>query len=169
MNLRILFSCALTGLALTSCGYHLGGMKPARMDDMHTFCVEMFENNTVQPSVGVYMTTAVTNALQSDGTYRLAPRNEADFIVKGTVSHISRDSLTTSTKDSYISTQIGVTVHVQYEIVNRKTGIIISKGTESEQASYFNQNGSTITAMESALFYATSRVADDIVLNITTR
>ena len=120
MNLRILFPYALAGLALTSCGYHLGGMKPAKMEDMHTFCVEMFENNTVQPSVGVYMTTAVTNAMQSDGTYRLAPRNEADFIVKGTVSHISRDSLTTSTKDSYISTQIGVTAHVEYELVNRK-------------------------------------------------
>lgn len=169
MNLRTLFSTALAGVALTSCGYHLGGMRPAYMDDMHTFCVEMFENNTVQPSVGVYMTTAVTNALQSDGTYRLAPRKEADFIVRGTVSHITRDSLTASTEDSYISTQIGVTVHVQYELVNRKTGAVISKGIESEQASYFNQDGSTITAMESALYYATTRVADDIVLNITTR
>lgn len=169
MNLRNLLPCVLTGIALSSCGYHLGGMKPAKMEDMHTFCVEMFENNTVQPSVGVYMTTAVTNAMQSDGTYRLAPRNEADFIVKGSVSHISRESLTTSTKDSYISTQIGVTVHVQYELLNRKTGAIISKGSESEQASYFNQDGSTITAMESALYYATTRVADDIVLNITTR
>ena len=144
-------------------------MKPANMDDMHTFCVEMFENNTVQPSVGVYMTTAVTNALQSDGTYRLAPRGDADFIVKGKVTHITRDSLTTSTKDSYISTQIGVTVHVQYELVNRKTGAVLSKGNASQMASYFNQDGSTITAMESAMYYATTRVADDIVLNVTTR
>ena len=169
MNLRMICSCALAGLTLASCGYHLGGMKPANMDDMHTFCVEMFENNTVQPSVGVYMTTAVTNALQSDGTYRLAPRGDADFIVKGKVTHITRDSLTTSTKDSYISTQIGVTVHVQYELVNRKTGAVLSKGNASQMASYFNQDGSTITAMESAMYYATTRVADDIVLNVTTR
>ena len=169
MNLQMLLSCALAGLALSSCGYHLGGLKPANMQDMHTFCVEMFENNTVQPSVGMYMTTAMTNSLQSDGTYRLAPRNEADFIVKGKVSHITRDSLTTSTQDSYVSTQIGVTVHVDYKIINRNTGATLASGSCSQQAAYFNQVGSTISSMESALYYATNRVADDIVLNLTTR
>lgn len=169
MNLRMLLSCALAGLAVSSCGYHLGGLKPASMENMHTFCVEMFENNTVQPSVGIYMTTAMTNAMQSDGTYRLAPRDEADFIVKGKVSHISRESLTTSTKDSYVSTQIGVTVHVDYKIIDRKTGDTITSGSGAQQAAYFNQVGSTISSMESALYYATNRVADDIVLNLTTR
>ena len=169
MNLRMLLSCALAGLTFSSCGYHLGGLKPVRMENMHTFCVEMFENNTVQPLVGVYMTTAVTNAMQSDGTYRLAPRNDADFVVKGKVTHITRESLTTSTQDSYVSTQIGVTVHVDYSVVNRKTGEVITSGSDAEQAAYFNQVGSTITSMESALFYATSRVADDIVLSLTTR
>lgn len=165
----MLLSFALAAFTLGSCGYHLGGYKPDIMDNMNTFCVDMFENETVQPSVSVYMTSAMTNALQADGTYRLAPRDEADFIVKGSVTHIDRESLTTSTKDSYISTQIGVRVHVKYELVDRKTGARITSGSVNEMASYFNQVGSTITSMESALFYATNKVADDIVLNLTTR
>lgn len=169
MKTRPILSCSLAALALCSCSYHLGGLKPRYMDNMNTFCVEMFENNTVQPSVGVFMTTAMTNALQGDGTYRLASREEADFVIKGVITHITRDSLTTSTKDSYVSTQIGVTVHVDYQLINRKTGAAITSGSESAQASYFNQSGSTISAMESALFYASSRVADEIVLNLTTQ
>lgn len=168
MKMRQLLSAAMAGILLSSCGYHLGGIKPAHMKEMNTFCVEMFENNTVQPSVGVFMTTNITNTLQSDGTYRLAPRNEADFIVKGSVTNITRDSLTTSSDDSYISTQIGMTVHVSYTLINRKTGETITKGTTSAQGAYFNQAGSTISAMESALFYATSRAAEEIVLNLTT-
>ena len=162
----------LTGmlaLGLGSCGYHLGGVKPASMQDMNTFCVEMFENNTVQPNVGVLMTTAMANALQSDGTYRMAPRDEADFIVKGTVTSISRDSLIANTEDSYISTYIALQVHAEYEVVDRKTGKRLSGGSASGMGSYFNQVGNTQSSIDTTLSYATRRLADDITLNITTR
>lgn len=168
MKKSLLLSGVLAGLALSSCGYHLGGLKPRYMADMNTFCVEMFENNTVQPSVGVYMTTTLTNAMQGDGTYRLAPRNEADFVIRGKITHITRESLTTNPDDSYISTQIGLTIHVKYELVNGKTGATIIAGEQEAQGAYFNQSGSTISGMESALFYAASRISDDIVLNLTT-
>lgn len=167
MKARFLLSCALGGLLFSSCGYHLGGLKPAYMNDMHTFCVEMFENNTLQPSVGVYMTTNMTNTLQTDGTYRLAPRNEADFVVKGVVKSIDRTSLTADTLDSYISSQIGVIVVVEYTVLDRKTGKVITSGVETADGAYYNQSGSTISAMDSALFYATNRAAEKIMLDIT--
>ena len=162
----------LTGmlaLGLASCGYHLGGVKPASMQDMNTFCVEMFENNTVQPNVGVLMTTAIANALQSDGTYRMAPRNEADFIVKGTVTNISRDSLIANTEDSYISTYIALRVSAEYEVIDRKTGKRLSGGSSSGMGSYFNQVGNTQSSIDTTLSYATRRLADDITLSLTTR
>lgn len=162
----------LTGmlaLGLASCGYHLGGVKPASMQDMNTFCVEMFENNTVQPNVGVLMTTAIANALQSDGTYRMAPRDEADFIVKGTVTNISRDSLIANTEDSYISTYIALRVSAEYEVIDRKTGKRLSGGSSSGMGSYFNQVGNTQSSIDTTLSYATRRLADDITLSLTTR
>ena len=162
----------LTGmlaLGLGSCGYHLGGVKPASMQNMNTFCVEMFENNTVQPNVGVLMTTAIANALQSDGTYRMTPREEADFIVKGTVTNISRDSLIANTEDSYISTYIALRVSAEYEVIDRKTGKRLAGGSSSGMGSYFNQVGNTQSSIDTTLSYATRRLADDITLSLTTR
>lgn len=160
----------LTGLLaflVSSCGYHLGGIKPRYMKNMNTFCVEVFENNTVQPNVGMLMTTAMANELQSDGTYRMAPRSEADFILKGTVTHITRESLRTNTDDTYVSSEIGLTVHVEYEIVDRKSGKVLRENESSATGSYFNQGVNTVSAMDTALSYATRLVAENITLNLT--
>lgn len=165
-TLPAVFSGALALLA-GSCGYHLGGLKPGYMENMNTFCVEMFENNTVQPNVGGLMTTAMTDTLQSDGTYRMAPRSEADFILKGTVTQIERESLRTNTDDTYVSSEIGLVVYVDYEVVERRTGQILRKGNTSASGSYFNQGVNTVSAMDSAISYATRLVAENITLNLT--
>lgn len=157
----------LLACVVSACGYHLGGIKPGNMKNMNTFCVEVFENNSTQPNVGMLMTTAVGNNLQSDGTYRMAPRSDADFIVKGTVSHISRTSYRTNTDDTYVSSEIGLTVHVDYQIIDRKTGNILSKGKTRGTGSYFNQGVNTVSAMDTALSYATRRAADNITLSLT--
>lgn len=163
---RVIFS-GMLALLVSACGYHLGGVKPGNMKDMNTFCVEMFENNTVQPNVGMLMTTAMANTLQSDGTYRMAPRSEADFILKGTVTHIERDSLRTNTDDTYVSSEIGLIVHVDYKIVNRKTGKVLRDGSSHATGSYFNQGVNTVSAMDTALSYATRLLAENITLNLT--
>lgn len=162
----------LTGFAafvVSSCGYHLGGVKPANMKNMNTFAVEMFENNTVQPNVGMLMTTAMADTLQSDGTYRMAPRNKADFIVKGVVTSIERNSLITNTEDTYVSREIGLEVNVDYEVVDRKTGKVLRSGSTSGTGSYYNQGVNTVSAMDTALSYATRRLADSITLNLTSK
>ncbi len=159
---------SVAALVFSSCGYHLGGMKPVSMKDMNTFCVEVFENETLHPNAGMLMTTAMANALQSDGTYRMAPRNEADFIVKGTVSRIVREALITDSEDTYISEQIGACVHVNYQVLERRTGKVLFHSEESETGEFFNQIGNAESAMESAISYATRRIADEITLNLTT-
>lgn len=155
--------------ALSSCGYHLGGMKAPAMENMNTFCVEMFANETELPSAGILMTTAMANTLQSDGTYRMAPRKDADFVVKGNVRKIARSSMITNTEDTYISTQIGVRVEVDYQIVDMKNGRVLVSSQASEEGNFFNEVGSTESAFESAISYATRRIADEITTNLVTR
>ena len=161
-----LFFIAAAAIVLASCGYHIGALKPSYMKDMNTFCVEVFENETLYPDVGVMMTTAVANSLQSDGTYRMAPRKEADFIVKGSVSRISRESLIISADDTYVSEKIALTVYVNYEVIERKTGKTLSKSFAVDASSIFNQAGSSESSIESALSYATRRIADDITVDL---
>lgn len=163
-----LLIAAGSALALSACGYHLGGMKPDSMKDMHTFCVEVFENETLYPNAGMLMTTAMGNALQSDGTYRMAPHGQADFIVKGKVARIERESLITDSEDTYISKQIGARVYVQYQVVDRKTGKNLINSEEEDVGEFFNQMGNTESAEESAISYATRRIADEIVIALVT-
>lgn len=166
-TLRILITAA-AALVLSSCGYHLGGMKPAGMKDMNTFCVEVFGNETLYPNAGMLMTTAMANALQSDGTYRMASRKDADFIVKGTVTRASRVSQITDSDDTYVSLKLGLTVSVNYKVIERKTGKELYDSTLMETTSFFNQVGSTESAVESALSYATRRLADEITIELVT-
>lgn len=160
---------ASVAAVLASCGYHLGGMKAPYMENMNTFCVEMFANETEQPSAAVLMTTALANTLQSDGTFRMASRKEADFVVKGNVRKIDRNSMITNTEDTYISTQIGVRVVVDYQIVDMKNGRVLLSSQASEEGNFFNEVGNTESAFEAAISYATRRIADEITTNLVTR
>lgn len=159
---------AVSALAFSACGYHLGGMKPDSMRNMNTFCVEVFENETLYPNAGMLMTTAMANALQSDGTYRMAPHGQADFIVKGKVARIERESQITDSDDTYISRQIGTHVYVQYQVVDRKSGKNLFNSEEEEVGEFFNQIGSNESAEEAAISYATRRIADEIVIALVT-
>ena len=163
-----LFITSVAALAISACGYHLGGMKPVSMKEMNTFCVEVFENETLHPNAGMLMTTAMANALQSDGTYRMAPHNDADFIVKGKVARITRESLIRDSEDTYVSKQLGARVYVQYQIVERATGKILFNSGAEESGEFFNQVGSTESAFETAISYATRRIADEIVIDLVT-
>lgn len=160
---------ALAAGLLSSCGYHLGGVKPAAMQDMNTFCVEMFDNETVVPNVAVQMTTALTDAVQRDGTYTLAPRDKADFRITGTVYHVVRNSLSNDYFDAYRSLELAVNVQVKYAVTDNRTGKVVTQSSVSGQGTHFNDEGNVQSSMDSALSYATRRAAEAIVNNIANR
>ncbi|MGN0836235.1 MAG: LPS assembly lipoprotein LptE [Akkermansia sp.] len=166
MKHRMLFCCALLAALLPGC-VHMGGQKPEVMKDMSTFCVMMFENHSTQPSVGMLMTTAVTDALQRDGTYRLVPSSQADFLLSGSVTQLTRRSLLTDSDDSYLSREVGVEVHVIYQVLDRRSGRVVMEREVNGSASYFTDAGVVQTSLESALSYATRRAADDITNDLT--
>lgn len=167
MNPRLLFRCAGAALLLLPGCVHMGGQKPEAMKDMNTFCVTMFENHSTQPSVGMLMTTAVTDALQRDGTYRLVPASQADFLLSGSVTHLSRSSLLTDPDDSYLSREVGVEVHVTYKVLDRRSGKVVLERSVTGTGSYFTDAGVVQTSLESALSYATRLAADDITNDLT--
>ena len=168
MNIRSLFTACLgSALLLSGCGYHLGGLRCMALKNMDTFCVNMFSNHTTQPNVAMQMTTALTNALQRDGSFRMASPSECDCKVDGTVRRITRDALATDSDDTYISSEIGLTVHVAYRVTDTRTNKILVQGETIAEASYFNTEGNTQTSRAAALSYATRKAADNIVYQLT--
>lgn len=169
---RLLFlPVAAAALLLSACSlelYHMGGLKPATMQELSTFSVEMFANHSTQPTAGVLLTTAVTDSLQRDGTYRLASSGKADFTVSGEITHLSRESLLTDPNDTYLSREVGLTVHVRYTVRNNRTGAVIMQRDVSGQGSYFTDAGNQQSAVDSALSYAARNAAEELTNDLTT-
>lgn len=164
--LLLLLSALL--VLLPSCGYRLGGLRRANMKNLETFCVEVFENRTLYPSLSSQITTAVVDTLQRDGSYRLAPADDCDFKVSGIVDTVAASGLRTNAGDTYLSSEVGLTVHVNYTITNCRTGKVLLNASVQAQGSFFNDDtGNVQTARESALSYATRRAAELIVQALT--
>ncbi len=167
----VLGAAVLLGLAsagLAGCGYHVGGVKPAALSRMDSFCVEMFSNTSTQPQVSMQLTSALTDALQSDGTYRLVRRGAADFVVSGQVVSITPVSLTTDWRDTYRSSEIGLLLKVRYVVRDGKSGEELTSGGVTTESSYFNQDGVNVqNARINALSYAARQAADEIAARLT--
>lgn len=162
---RLIILCALV-LSLVSCGYHLGGFKREALKEVDTFCVHMFDNRTIYPNVSVQLTSALTDTLQRDGTYRLAPEGQADVRVQGEVRSVHASSLRPNWADTYLSSEIGLTVVAFYKVVSVSTGKVLLSGVVRGEGSYFN-TGNTQTARDTALSYASRRAAELIVEALT--
>lgn len=168
MKRRVLLLLLGVALLVVSCGYHLGGTRSRAMNGLNTFCVEMFGNRTLYPSLGMQLTTALTDGLQRDGSFRLASPEKSDFKVSGIVTHVNARGLRTNAGDTYLSSEVGLTVYVSYTIANTRTGKVIMTRSVSAEGSFFNDDtGNVQTARESALSYATRQAAELIVQALT--
>lgn len=153
---------------ISSCGYRLGGLRKGSMKKLNTYSVDMFANETLYPNVAMQITTAVSDCMQRDGTYRLASPDKCDFTVSGVVTSVQANGLRTNAGDTYLSSEIGLTVHVDFTITNRRTGRALFTRTVRAQGSFFNDDtGNVQTARDSALSYATRRAAELIVQTLT--
>lgn len=165
---RYLILLLLASVLLASCGYRVGGVLKPAMRGLKTYNVEMFANQSIFPNVAMQVTTAVADTLQRDGSFSPAPADKSDFTVRGTVMSVSGVGLRTNAGDTYLSSEVGLIVHVQFVIVNNRTGRVIINKAVNGEGSYFNESiGNAQTARESALSYATRRAAELLVQSIT--
>lgn len=168
MNKISLIVGFLGALFLSSCGYHLGGLRSSAMKNVDTFCVEMFENRTTQAMVSMQMTTALTDALQRDGTFRMASPSSCDVRIEGCVTNVATTSLITDYRDSYISAEIGLRVFVTYKVIDCRTNKVLISGTTDAEGSLFNNDsGNVQAARDAALSFATRKAATNIVNRLT--
>lgn len=165
--LSIVFASLLSAALMVSCGYRLGGLKPKCMKGKETAFVEVFGNHTTQPGLAVQFTTAMADSLQRDGTYTLASPSTADVFIRGEVTDIKRSSLRTNPYDSYLSSEVGLTVTVEYQVVDRKTGAVLKSGRVKGEGSNLNTSGNVQGAVDNALASAARQAAEQLVTNLT--
>ena len=158
----------LITLSMVSCaGYKLGGAKPSSLADVKTIAVPMFSNGTQEPRAEALATTAVTDALVLDGTYRLAGRDSADAVLEGSLASIRYSTLRSSIIDSLLAEELTNEVSISWTLRDAKDPTKILASGNSDGHSSFFADSNLQTARRNALPDALGRAGRNLVSRLS--
>lgn len=164
--MRHLLTLFTASLLLCSCGYHLGGLKPAAMKEVRTISVDTFVNDSLEVQASGLVTNSIAESLQRDGTFKLVSRKNADARVEGRVISVNYVQLRSSDQDTYRSTELGLRLNVEYRVIQAGTNKVLMRGNASNQASLFSL-GNMQTSRTNALSFAARMAGDSIADHIS--
>ncbi len=158
----LLLATALTLAALSGCGYHLGGAKPARLQNVTKIAVPTFKNKTFVPNIEVLMADATIKQFQQDGTYEIVPDDRADAILYCTLQDANRNQQRAVRSNVLATREFGLRLELKYELVDRVTGEVILQGRETANTSFYSNDDLQI-AEQQAIVNAIAKIAVDLV------
>lgn len=158
----------LITLPMVSCaGYKLGGAKPPSLAGVKSIAVPMFSNGTQEPRAEALATTAVTDALVLDGTYRIADRDSADAVLEGTLGSIQYSTLRSSRLDSLLAEELTSEVTISWMLRDARDPTKILASGNSSGASSFFADSNLQTARRNALPDAFGRAGRNLVSTLS--
>ncbi len=165
MRYALLLLCTLP---LVSCaGYRLGGAKPPSLEGVRSIAVPMFSNGTLEPRAEALATTAVTDALVLDGTYRIADLDGADAVLEGSLNSIRYDTLRTSRLDSLLVEELTNEVSIIWTLRDAKDPTkVLASGISTGNSSFF-ADSNLQTARRNALPDALGRAGRNLVSTLS--
>lgn len=152
---------------LVSCaGYHLGGVKPASLAKVRNIQVPMFANATLHPRAEVLATSAVSNAMVQDGTYRITGIDQADAVLEGKLSEIRYSTIRGTRLDTLLPEELANTVTLTWTLRDaRNPTRILASGTSTGTSQLF-VSANLQTARNNALPEALERAGEALVSRI---
>lgn len=135
-NAVIVLSCCLL-TAFAGCGYHLGSAKPALLQNVTTLAIPTFKNKTYEPRLEVMMADSTIKQFQQDGTYEIVSDERADAILYCTLNEAKRRQARAVLSNVLATREFNLKLEVQYELVDRVTGAVITQGSVNADTSFF--------------------------------
>lgn len=162
MRIFAAFLAACLLVSVSGCGYHLGSAKPAVLQNVTKISIPTFKNKTYQPGIEVLMADATIKQFQQDGTYEIVPDQRADAILYCTVEDIEQSQARAVLSNVLATREFRLKMQVQYELVDRVTGVNILSGAIDADTSFYTNNDLQI-AEQQAVVNAIHKVAVDLV------
>jgi outer membrane lipopolysaccharide assembly protein LptE/RlpB len=156
----------LAAFLLAGCGYKLGEIRPTPMRSVRTLAVPTFKNKTFEPRVEVLLADTVIKTFQEDGTYTIVSDNTADAILNCTLNRIERRSLRSVQNNVLATSEFEIILEVNYQAVDRVTGIVLMEGRIRGSASFFASNDLQ-TSERQALPVAARNLAIEMVTRMS--
>jgi hypothetical protein len=147
-------------------GYQLGPIKPTNLANTHSLAVPTFKNETLEPRIQSLATNAVIKQLQMDGSYTVAAQKKADATLNATIKTIERRQLRSVRTDVLRSSELEVTVAIEYSVVDNQTSAILSKGSINGRTNIFLEPNFQLSERQ-AVQDALERAATNLVTSIS--
>ena len=161
------FLAFLSCAALSGClGYHIGPIKPNYLSDVHSIAVPTFKNNTLIPRIEALVTGTVIKQFQQDGTFTIASEQNADAVLKGEISRISRSPARSLRGNVLATTEFNLIMRVKYRLVG-KDGKTIGPPGEAQGTTSFFVGSDVVTDERQALPLATEELATRLVSQLS--
>ncbi|MEK7948979.1 LPS assembly lipoprotein LptE [Luteolibacter soli] len=158
----------LSALAFTSCaGYQLGGAKPAILRDIHNVNVPMFHNDTLHPRAEALATSAATEAIVLDGTYRITSFEKADAVLEGTVHEIQYTPLRSTRLDTLRPEELQNTVILNWKLTDPRDRTKVLASGSSTGTSRFFVDSNLQTSRTNALPDALERASEAMISRLS--
>lgn len=153
---------------LTSCaGYRLGDAKPAAMAKVNRITVSMFSNATLHPRAEALATSAVTNAMVSDGTYKISSLDQADAVLEGAVQEIRYRTIRSTRLDTMQPEELANTVTLTWTLRDARNPTKILASGSSTGSSQLFVSSNLQTARNNALPEALAHAGEALVSRIS--
>ena len=134
-------------LLLGGCaGYHIGPVKPAKFDGIHSIAVNNFKNDTLQPRVEVLLANSVIKQIQQDGTYQVADEAKADAVLEGTLEEIRRRPSRYVRGNVLQTREYTLQINVRYKLTQKGTGKLLDERTVVGTTSFFVSGSGSVAA-----------------------
>ena len=166
--MKQLLGATLLLVSLGGCaGYHLGPIQPYALRDVHSIAIPTFENKTFVPRIAVLVTDSVIKQFQQDGTYRIAGDDQADAILKGEITRISRSPARSVRGNVLATREFNLTLRLRYSLADRQTGKILAPPSEIVGTTSFFVGPDITSDEEQALPLAAEELAIRLVSQLS--
>jgi hypothetical protein len=164
---RNCFAAVVVCSSLSGCfGYHIGPVKPYYLQDVHTIAVPTFKNETLIPRIEVLVTGTVVKQFQQDGTFQIGNQENADAVLKGEITRISRSPARSVRGNVLATTEFNLSMHVKYKLVGRD-GKVLGPDREASGTTSFFVGTDVVTDERQALPLATEELATRLVSQLS--
>ena len=166
--MRTLCAAALLAFSLGGCaGYHIGPVQPYYLRAVHSIAVPTFKNDTLIPRISVLVTDTVIKQFQQDGTYRIASQHDADAILKGEISRVTRAPARSVRGNVLATAEFSLVLRIRYSLVSRSTGKVLVAPTEIYGATTFFVGPDITTDERQALPLAAEELSVNLVSQLS--
>lgn len=166
---KTLTGAAFLLLSLGGCaGYSVGPIQPYYLRSVHSIAVPTFENRTFIPRIAVLVTDSVIKQFQQDGTYRIAGDDQADAILKGEITRITRAPARSLRGNVLATTEFTLAMRVRYSLVARRgDGKVLAPPREVIGTTSFFVGADIASDEEQALPLAGEALATNLVSQLS--